>query len=363
MVNRTATKRSILVLDVRQIRHFRPHIRHDWRPMYFWAFMDDLEEVFIFLSQLAIPKLPPMSHQEPMSGPDPHAANSDGHPSLVAVTSQLVSPSANPLGSKPQVVFVGEEEPDQKAVEAPKTPDNQQSEVRSHIVPLLPTPAAEEEPKPEAKFAVNPFDLEIDGPVPVMAKLPIINAKAMTEKVVSREKAGEHYAWRLMPGPYPDLGNMPQFKSEEAKPIPAESTPAESTPAEPANKNSKSSSVRLELPVVARAPVASAAENVSEPETWDETEVVAEEAELDDHGDSFFAQSGDVISIDGNQGYDHIDLRSYSMDDATFQPGAILLNPSEESDAEDREEPLAPITIQHRGVGFAIFKGEVRVEL
>ena len=69
-----------------------------------------------------------------------------------------------------------------------------------------------------------------------------------------------------------------------------------------------------------------------------------------------------MIAIDGNKGFDHIDLRSYSIEDATFQPGAILLLTEDEPD-QTGEGEQSPITIRHRGVSFAIFKGEVRVEL
>ena len=72
--------------------------------------------------------------------------------------------------------------------------------------------------------------------------------------------------------------------------------------------------------------------------------------------------AGDVIKVDGNQGFDHIDLRSYSIDDATFQRGSILLHSKIESSEEGERLP-DPITIRYHGVSFAIFKGEVRVEL
>ena len=94
-------------------------------------------------------------------------------------------------------------------------------------------------------------------------------------------------------------------------------------------------------------------------ESWTHSEIFAE-GDIVQQGDDFYAQPGDVISIDGNKGYDHIDLSSYALQDATFQPGAILLNPRVEN--EDGE-PEPPIIIRYRGIGFAIFDGDVRVEL
>lgn len=176
---------------------------------------------------------------------------------------------------------------------------------------------------------MDPFVYEIDGAVPVMPTLPIVETNTKTDDVVARQESGEHYAWKLMPQPYPTEGNIPVVPSEE------QSTPATETT------------------------------NCTEPrpEPWTNTEVVTED-QTDEHGDCFYAQQGDVISIDGNRGFDHIDLRSYSIEDATFQQGAILLHSGfEPTEVGEGEEIPVPITIQHRGVEFAIFKGEVRVEL
>ena len=99
--------------------------------------------------------------------------------------------------------------------------------------------------------------------------------------------------------------------------------------------------------------------DVVEPvESWTETEVVAQsDGEFD--GDCFIARPGEVISIDGNQGFDHIDLRSYGIDEASFSPGTILLHGGVDGNGDAEES----ISIRYRGIRFAIFKGEVRVEL
>lgn len=216
---------------------------------------------------------------------------------------------------------------------------------------------------PGPRFAFDPFAFEIDGPIPAMPTLPIVEAIEMTQNVVSREKAGTHYAWRLKPGPNPETGNTPQV----------DGTP-ENQPAQPAKQNgSEVQPVKpVELPVVADSqPQATETQTSpampyeepaqrSDGSDWSDLEVVSD-GNFESLGDSFVVQPGEVIYIDGNQGYDHIDVRSYSIEDATFQPGAILLR-SDMLSVENEETP-APITIRHRGVAFAIFKGEVRVEL
>ena len=211
---------------------------------------------------------------------------------------------------------------------------------------------SEETETQEARFAFDPFALEVDGPIPVMPTLPIVDAIEMTQNVVSRKKAGTHYAWRLKPGPYPDLGNTPEIDSLTERQAAKLSVQNES----------EDHSVSDSAPAIDSLQDETEHEDLRE---WSEMEVVSElvpNGDIESLGDSFVVQPGEVISIDGNQGYDHIDLRSYDIEDATFQPGAILLS-SELLVANEHEETPAPITIRHRGVAFAIFKGEVRVEL
>ncbi|WP_238381115.1 hypothetical protein [Mariniblastus fucicola] len=306
---------------------------------------------------------------------------------MVEVTSQLSPDSqenqipAVQMPQKPQVVFVDRElgrtqqiieikvDPDQLASlvaanqgssqtdstsvfgqpvgENVNDPGGQAS-ASSHPPFRVDLPIGEVEPSTaEARFAVDPFVYEVDGAIPVMPSLPIVAAQQMTEEVVARKSAGDHYAWRLMPGPYPAVGNMPMVDAASADQPNQDAiteTPNSPHPSAPASTTGS----------VTRNTVA---------EPWTESEVVVE-ADRGQSGECFFAQAGDVISIDGNQGFDHIDLRSYSIDDATFQRGAILLHAGlEPAESGEGEQASAPITIRHRGVGFAIFSGEVRVEL
>lgn len=286
-------------------------------------------------------------------------AGTDMNPPLVNVMSQL-SPDqeaavSQPTDSpaKPQVVFV-EQQRETKFIEIhvesntqPTASEPASAEPELALEPVVQAPVAStavpvplarplsESRLPEvetARFAIDPFVHQIDGVIPVMPTLPIIHAKTTTDEVVAREQSGDHYAWRLMPVPYPDEGNIPMFSEDETK--------------QPAGSDSASRAQRVSKPAGAEA--------------W--TEVVAENNDSE-HGDCFYAQSGDVIAIDGNKGFDHIDLRSYSIDDATFQPGTILLHSAFASEEADDGELPQPIAIRHRGVGFAIFSGEVRVEL
>ncbi len=265
-------------------------------------------------------------------------------PSLVDLASQL-SPETDGEANggvanqprKPQVVFIGPREtrttqiieitidpnamPQEPSIVEESFKDTREESLPRIVPQNLESLAAES----EARFSVDPFVYEIDGPIPVMPTLPIVDAQQITEKVIARQASGEHHAWRLIAEPYPEEGNW-ITSADEIGP--------------------------------GHEPVEQASNN-----PWTDTEVVAHGDE-DSNEDCFYAKPGQVISIDGNQGFDHIDLRSYCIDAATFQPGAILLHseidPNEMGEGE--QLPL-PISIRHRGVEFAIFKGEVRVEL
>jgi hypothetical protein len=273
----------------------------------------------------------------------PHEANPS---SLVKLANQLTSESNNNANvtpyqpKKPEVVFVEQQKPEgfsqiielqidvksmakaeASVAEAAELPFENAQEVAR--VPLVTETENDLETEQTARFAIDPFLYEIDGTIPVMPTLPIVESDQLTERVIARETSGDHFAWRLVA--------EPEAIEEAEATEPSISNPIE-TQAEPED-------------------------------VWTETEVVAQD-DGDAHGDCFFAQPGQVISIDGNQGFDHIDLRSYSIDDATFQTGAILLHSAiDHAAATEIEQSPSPITIRHRGVEFAVFKGEVRVEL
>lgn len=277
-------------------------------------------------------------------------AGTGTNPPLVEVTSQL-SPDSTAFTQtvasnppvKPQVVFVEQKRQTQiieihvepKAADAtpdvePVEPAIKESAAMSIAPAVAVEPVGIESLASEQRFAVDPFVYEIDGPIPVMPTIPIVEPNISTDQVVAREQSGEHFAWRLMPIPHQAEGSSSQSPADET--------------------------VNVARPSMTRRPQENA-------EPWTETEVVAENENCD-RGDCFYAQSGDVIAIDGNKGFDHIDLRSYSIDDATFQRGAILLHADlQTAEAGEGEESFQPITIRHRGIDFAVFKGEVRVEL
>jgi hypothetical protein len=299
-----------------------------------------------------------MTTQQNSTGPVPDlpgevSAQNPNPPSLVELANQLTSESSdNPNVApnqprKPQVVFVEQSETpafsqiieiqidaesmaqaEAGLAEAAEHAELAQEDVQIPVALQNENEMQNENATPNenataARFAIDPFLYEVDGKVPEMPTLPIVDSKQLTERVIARETSGEHFAWRLL---------------AEPEVIEIADTTEEISP--------------------------NGTEAQTEPnETWTETEVVAQ-GDGDAHGDCFYAKPGQVISIDGNQGFDHIDLRSYNIDHATFQPGTILLRSEIDPEAanEDAQSP-PPISIRHRGVRFAIFNGEVRVEL
>lgn len=171
----------------------------------------------------------------------------------------------------------------------------------------------------ESFRCIDPFAYEADGAMPIMTSLPMLDAERMTSEVVARETAGQHHAWTLATAENSPQRNLDLTLTNRAK------------------------SSFVESAATLDGKVSGAADSVE---------------------DCFYAEPGQVIFVDGNQGFDHIDLRSYDINCATFQPEAIVLHASiDPSQVAKADELMEPITIRHRGVEFAIFHGEVRVEL
>lgn len=252
-------------------------------------------------------------------------------PSLAHIANQLAtvegienSDSAIQQKSRPEVVFV-----DEQPAHSVQNGGQIQLEIQSSQFPYAAQIEVTQTPADLASgthFTVDPFAQEVDGQIPAMPILPVIDADRLTEQVIARQSAGDHHAWKLM-------------ASHPAAAADATSIGQESSVPEDSN-GTQPNSVLVETEIVA------ACEQSSGPT------------------DCFYAQPGQVIKVDGNQGFDHIDLRSYSIDDATFQPGAILLHTNTDPTllAEGENAPL-PITIRHRGIEFAVFAGDVRVDL
>jgi hypothetical protein len=169
------------------------------------------------------------------------------------------------------------------------------------------------DPTSDGRLVVDPFTYEDSGEMPTMTSLPVLEAERMTQDTVARQTSGEHHAWTLA--------------SELDQATSAESSVAAKGQPELADR--KSGSQAADQPL-----------------------------------DCFFAEPGQVIFVDGNLGFDHIDVRSYSIEHATFQPGSIVLHSNLDPSAlAEGEQLAAPITIRYQGVKFAVFSDDVTVEL
>ncbi len=218
----------------------------------------------------------------------------------------------------PEVVFVNATEPPESSASVPMLdPIREQIDTQQNldIVENLARRIADIEGmshyqeiqssnQPTSCFAVDPFSMSVDGEVPSMPSIPIVDT--MTRKILARKSDGRRHGWRLMP-PEAEPQDLPCQESEAGS---------------------------------------------------DTTEL------LNGNKDCFFAEPGAVVFVDGNLGFDHIDLSVYSIDNATFQPYAILLFVDADAIAKhDPDVSPQPITIRHRGIEYAIFKGGVVVDL
>ncbi len=296
------------------------------------------------------PQLPPfkMVVNENSGGLDSGQVVPGGRHTLVEVTNQLNAKNFQndtaPYSEPPQVVFV---EKNEQCTEISELLATTEAVVASSLEetfalePIVIQPEfGDADSEPEVKFLVNPFDHEIDGAIPELPSLPVAKPLGRAE-TTAIEDGDAPYAWRLQ-RPYPDLGNIPNEETKVRNSVEEAQGKRE--------ENAVSQPLRKEVETV----------------DWVDTEVVAE-GDAGQYGDNFYARPGDVITIDGKQGYEHIDLRSYGIEDAQFQPGSILLSSPDAGDnggaSDEQHSPEPPIIIRHRNVDYAIFRGDVRVEL
>ena len=246
--------------------------------------------------------------------------------SLVEIANQL----SDGQPEKPEVVFVGHDDATNDEKVQPRSGSGE-PEPRSgyaYPVPIGCTESVESSRETLSLVTIDPFAQEVGGEIPAMPTLPVISAQELTDQVVARESEGDHHAWRLLVGQRGSSDRSERQSSDEGD----SNVPC-------SNLDQMPESFELET-------------DSTGPDCCEAGE------------DCFYAYPGEVISIDGNQGFDHIDLRSYSIEDATFQPGAIVLHGgTDPTHAAEGEVTAKPITIRHRGVEFAVFSGDVRVEL
>lgn len=89
-------------------------------------------------------------------------------------------------------------------------------------------------------------------------------------------------------------------------------------------------------------------------ETFDEPDIplpqMEEERKLDD---TFLVDEGDVITIDGNDGYEFIDLACFDQSVATIQPGRIVI----------QDEASSTFEVQYKNIQYVLFADGARVDL
>ena len=239
------------------------------------------------------------------------------------VASQLTDQGSGPEAEgadnapkSPEVVFIESSDPGPETVRTPADTDLNLKQLADLTAQATADPSEElqvesyvelrDESEMTSCFGVDPFAMAVDGEAPAMPTIPLVDA--MTREILARKNDDAQHGWRLMP-----------FEAKQAR-----------------------------------------AGEQFETTATGEGEVSLENG----NKDCFYAKPGDVVFVDGNLGFDHIDLSVYEIDHATFQPDAILLFVDADAIASvDPDVSPKPITIRHRGVGYAIFKGGVRVDL
>ncbi len=79
----------------------------------------------------------------------------------------------------------------------------------------------------------------------------------------------------------------------------------------------------------------------------------AESAHVESVDNLFVVAEGDVIQIDGNDGYDFIDLACFPHDVAIIKPGSIIII----------DESGSTFEVNYKNIGYALFADEVQLDL
>ena len=129
-----------------------------------------------------------------------------------------------------------------------------------------------------------------------------------------------------------------QFSAMPTGALPSETTPTE-TPSMPAEATAQA-------PTEATAPVDSQATA--------EVPSAVDQAPVETHAATTTAPEPkrQVIEVDGNDGYDFLDLKAFDVANAIFTPGTILL-----------DDGTNKFQITHRNLKHAVFAGDFQVEL
>ena len=129
-----------------------------------------------------------------------------------------------------------------------------------------------------------------------------------------------------------------QFSAMPTGALPSEATPTE-TPSMPAEATAQA-------PTEATAPVDSQATA--------EVPSAVDQAPVETHAATATAPEPkrQVIEVDGNDGYDFLDLKAFDVANAIFTPGTILL-----------DDGTNKFQITHRNLKHAVFAGDFQVEL
>ena len=85
----------------------------------------------------------------------------------------------------------------------------------------------------------------------------------------------------------------------------------------------------------------------------DEKAEAAEKVEAAETEETFLVHEGEVIQIDGNDGYDFIDLAFFDRSFATLSPGRIVI----------KDQNSSVFEVQYKNVQYALFADGVRVDL
>ena len=224
--------------------------------------------------------------------------------------------------------------------ETPSMPTEAVAEAPTQATAEAPLPPADQVLSQQATPAFEPVDFTTQFSAMPTGALPteaVAEAPTQATAEAPLPPADQVLSQQATPA-FEPVDFTTQFSAMPTGALPSETTPTE-TPSMPAEATAQA-------PTEATAPVDSQATA--------EVPSAVDQAPVETHAATATAPEPkrQVIEVDGNDGYDFLDLKAFDVANAIFTPGTILL-----------DDGTNKFQITHRNLKHAVFAGDFQVEL
>ena len=229
--------------------------------------------------------------------------------------------------------------------ETPSMPTEAVAEAPTQATAEAPLSPADQVLSPQATPAFEPVDFTTQfsamptGALPSEAtptETPSMHSEATTQAPTEVPTSADQTSAQQATPAFESVDLNAQLPA-----LPTEALPSEAIPPE---ASSMPAEATAQAPTEATAPVDSQATA--------EVPSAVDQAPVETHAATAPEPKRQVIEVDGNDGYDFLDLKAFDVANAIFTPGTILL-----------DDGTNKFQITHRNLKHAVFAGDFQVEL